>query len=209
MKIAIIGTGSVGRALGLSWARLGHEIVFGSREPGQEKCQALVAEAGERATAATIPEAVAAGELVAITTPWAAVEDVIRQGDDWTGKIIIDCTNPIAPGLRLAVGGDTSGAELLAGWATGGRVVKAFNTTGWENMMSPVYDGTGLTMFIAGDEMEAKAAVRRLAESMGFEVADVGALETARFLEPMALAWISLAARQGWGRDMGFKLLQR
>lgn len=209
MKIAVIGTGSVGRALGLSWARLGHEIIFGSREPQQEKSQKLVAEAGENETAATIPEAVAAAELVALTVPWAAVEDVIQQGGDWTEKIIIDCTNPIAPGLRLAVGGDRSGAELVAGWAIGGRVVKAFNTTGWENMMSPVYDGVGLTMFIAGDDAGAKAAVRGLAESMGFEVADVGALETARFLEPMALAWISLAAHQGWGRDMGFKLLKR
>jgi predicted dinucleotide-binding enzyme len=188
---------------------LGHEILFGSREPGQEKCQALVAEAGERATAATIAEAVAKAEAVALTIPWNAVEEVIHQGGDWTGKIIIDCTNPIAPGLRLAVGGDTSAAEQIAGWVKGANVVKAFNTTGWENMMDPIYNGEAITMFICGDDAAAKTAVRGLAESMGFEAADVGALETARFLEPMALAWISLAARQGWGRNMAFKIVRR
>jgi len=188
---------------------LGHEIIFGSREPRQEKVQTLVAEADEQATAATIPDAVATAEAIALTIPWNAAEDVIRQGGDWRGKIIIDCTNPIAPGLQLAVGRDTSAAEMIAGWAKGAHVVKAFNTTGWENMMDPIYSGEAITMFICGDNAGAKAAVRGLAESMGFEVADVGSLETARFIEPMALVWISLAARQGWGRNMAFKIVQR
>jgi len=209
MKIAVIGTGKVGRALGLTWARLGHEVVFGSRDPGQEKCQTLVVEAGEQATAATIPDAVATAEAIALTTPWSAVEDVIRQGGDWTGKIIIDCTNPIAPGLQLAVGGDISAAELIAGWTKGAYVIKAFNTTGWENMIDPIYDGEAITMFICGDDREAKAAVRRLAESMGFEVADTGGLKTARYLEPLALAYISLAGPQGWGRNIAFKIVRR
>jgi predicted dinucleotide-binding enzyme len=169
----------------------------------------LVTEVGERATAATVPNAVAAAAAIALTTPWNGVEDVIRQGGDWSGKLIIDCTNPIAPGLQLAVGRDTSAAEQIARWAKGAHVVKAFNTTGWENMVDPMYQGEPITMFICGDNTEAKATVRGLAEGMGFEVADVGALETARFLEPMALVWISLAARQGWGRNMAFKLVRR
>jgi len=73
-------------------------------------------------------------------------------GDDWTGKILIDCTNPITPDLQLPIGTTTSAAEQIAGRASGAYVIKAFNTTGWNNMADPIYHGERITMFVCGDE---------------------------------------------------------
>jgi hypothetical protein len=87
--------------------------------------------------------------------------------------------------------------------------VKAFNTTGAENMLDPLYAGDAITMFICGDDPDAKATVTKLAEALGFEVADVGGLETARLIEPLALVWINLAIKQGLGRNIAFKLVRR
>jgi hypothetical protein len=125
-------------------------------------------------------------------------------------KILIDCTNPLAAGLQPAVGGNTSGAEQIAGWAPDGTcVVKAFNTTGANNMADPDYAGTPLTMFICGDDADAKSTVAELTEDLGFEAVDAGPLDRARLLEPMARLWIHLTMSDGFSREIGFKLLQR
>ena len=209
MNIAVIGTGSVGRALGVSWNRKGHRVIFGSRRPSSEEVQTIVTEAGANARAALLPEAAAAAEVVVLAVPYTAVTGTVPSLGNLSGKIVVDATNPIAPGLQLAVGKTTSGAEELAKIAVGARVVKAFNTTGAENMADPIYQGKPMTMFICGDEAVAKTIVTKLAQDLGFEVADVGDLSKARFLEPMAFVWISLAIGQGMGRQIGFKLVKR
>lgn len=206
MQIAILGTGNVGQALGAGWAARGWSVAFGSRDPHSEKAQALQAAGFSVLETAA---AVAAADLVVLATPWAATQAVVQSIADWSGKIIVDATNPLAPGLQLAVGHTTSGAELIAGWAPGARVVKAFNTTGFNNMQNPLYDGQASTLLIAGDDAQAKAAVAQLAEALGFEAVDLGPLATARYLEPLAMIWITLAMRQGYGREIAFKLLQR
>ncbi len=209
MKIAIIGTGNVGSALGKGWASKGHQILFGTRQPESEKVQKLLAEVGERGTAVSIPNAIQQADIVVLATPWNVVGQVVQSVADWQGKIVIDATNPIAPGFQLAVGYTTSAAEQLAAYLPGAHVVKAFNTTGAENMADPLYDGDPITMFICGDDPEAKATVTQLAEALGFDVADVGDLETARLIEPLALVWINLAIKQGLGRNIAFKLVRR
>lgn len=209
MKIGIIGTGNVGSALGKGWANQGHEVVFGTRQPEREKVQNLLAEVGEGVTAVSIPSAIEQSDIIVIATPWNAVADVSHAVNNWQGKIVIDATNPIAPGLQLAVGHTTSAAEQLATFLPGAKVVKAFNTTGAENMADPHYNGEPTTMFICGDDADAKATVTELAESLGFDVADVGNLETARLIEPLALVWINLAIKQGLGRNIAFRLVRR
>jgi len=144
-----------------------------------------------------------------LATRWEAAQSLLESIGDWTGRILIDCTNPITPDLQLAVGTTTSAAEQIAGWAQGAYVVKAFNSTGWNNMANPVYHGERITMFICGDNARAKDIVTGLAEDLGFEVVDAGALTVARFLEPLALLWIHLAIVQNLGRDIAFKLLRR
>ena len=190
MKIAIIGTGSVGRALGITWAQKGHAVVWGSRDPHSVKAQGLLAEAGENASASSVEAAVDVAEAVVIAIPWDAARAVVESIGNWEARILIDATNPIAAGLQPAVGKDTSAAEQIASWAPGARVVKAFNTTGAENMADPVYHGESATMFIAGDDADAKSVVTQVAEDLGFDVADVGGLQTARLLEPLALVHV-------------------
>lgn len=209
MKIAMIGTGNVGRALGTGWAKKGHQVIFGSRNPHSEKVREVLAAAGANASAASIAEAGAAAEVIVLATPWNIMEQIVESLGNVAGKIVVDATNPIGPGFQLAVGMTSSGAEQIAGWAKGGRVVKAFNTTGWENMADPIYHGQPITMFICGDDAEARAVVAGLAEDLGFEVTDTGPLSTARYLEPLAMLWIHLATVQKQGRQMAFKIVKR
>lgn len=209
MKIAIIGTGNVGGTLGRRWAEAGHHVIFGTRTPDSDKIKVLLAAAGSNARAAMTDEAVAEAEVVVLATPWNAVESLVASLGDLSGKILVDCTNPIAPGLQLALGTTTSGAEQVAAWTTGARVVKAFNTTGAENMADPIYDGQATVMLICGDDSQAKTVVGQLAEALGFEAVDVGPLSAARHLEPFALVWIRLAMVQGLGRDIAFRLVRR
>jgi NADPH-dependent F420 reductase len=209
MKIAVIGTGRVGGTLGSRWARQGHQVVFGTRNPESVKVQELLEISGNQAGAEGLKEAADEADVVVIAVPWSVTQATIEALGDLRGKIVVDCTNPIAPGLQLAMGTTTSGGEQVADWAKGARVVKAFNSTGWENMADPLYQGEPTLMLICGDDEQAKAAVSQLTEALGFAAVDLGPLSAARLLEPFALVWIRLAVVQGLGRDFSFKLVKR
>ena len=209
MKIAVIGTGHVGGTLGSRWARQGHQVVFGTRNPESVKVQELLEISGNQAGAEGLKEAADEADVVVIAVPWSVTQATIEALGDLRGKIVVDCTNPIAPGLQLAMGTTTSGGEQVADWAKGARVVKAFNSTGWENMADPLYQGEPTLMLICGDDEQAKAAVSQLTEALGFAAVDLGPLSAARLLEPFALVWIRLAVVQGLGRDFSFKLVKR
>jgi NADPH-dependent F420 reductase len=209
MRIAVLGTGDVGSTLGKRWAEEGHQIVFGSRNPGRADVRQLLAAAGPNAKVTGYAQAVATADVSVLATPWEAVRPLLQAISDWTGRILVDCTNPITSDLHLAVGTTTSAAEQIAGWAQGAYVVKAFNTTGWNNMADPIYHGERITMLICGDNAEAKDIVTGLAEDLGFEVVDAGDLTVARYLEPLAMLWVRLAVVQKLGRDIAFKLVRR
>ena len=210
MNIAIIGAGNVGGTVGIRWARGGHRVIFGVRDPGSEKVRKLLGEAGENASAASTADAVAEASVVVLATPWDATREALAAAGNLDGKIILDCTNPLNPNLQgLALGTTTSGAEQVASWAPGAKVVKGLNTTGSDNMKDPQYGPHRVSMFIAGDDIEAKNSVSGLIESLGFEVIDMGDLFAARYLEPLAMAWIHLAFARGYGRDFAFKIIRR
>lgn len=216
MKIAIIGAGNVGGALGKAWARAGHSILFGVRDPAGGKTKPPLAEIGAGAVSLVIPDAVRQAEVVVLATPWNAVPEVIKVMGDVKGKIIIDCTNPLflnAEGsLSLSLGSSTSGAEEIAHQAVGARVAKAFNTYGWENFADSSYPGYGdlkPIMFYCGDDDEAKEVVERLARDLGFDPVDTGGLGMARSLEPLALLWIRLAVRRGRNPNFTWAMLKR
>jgi NADPH-dependent F420 reductase len=210
MKIAMIGTGRVGAALGRRWAEAGHEVVFGSRRPDAADVQELVASVGAGASAAPPAEAAAWAEVVVLATPGDSAGSVASGLGDLAGKTLIDCTNPILPGLAgLSVGTDDSAAERIARAVPGARVVKAFNTTGSSNMEDPVYEAGRLAMFVCGDDAGAKGVATELAEALGFEPVDCGPLRSARWLEPMAMLWVTMAYGLGNGPDFGFAVLRR
>src|SRR5262249_51266519 len=212
MKIAVIGAGNVGGTLGKRWARAGHKVVFGTRDPADAKVAALIRESGPSARAASVPEAVRQAAVVVLTVPWESAREALAAAGNLRGRILIDATNPVPltpEGLRqgLVIGHTTSAGEEIARWAEGARVVKAFNTTGWQNMADPVYGSEGLSMLLCGDDTEAKKTVADLARQLGFEPVDVGPLRSARYLEAMAMLWIDMAVLQGFGTNFGFRMV--
>jgi len=207
MRIAIIGAGNVGSSLGTGWSRKGHQIVFGVRDLSSPETGLLSRVAGS--TALAPEEATASAEVVALTVPWSAAEQVVKSLGNLQGKVLLDCTNPVMAWPNLDHAGGKSGGEQVAEWATGGRVVKIFNTTGFENMADSNYPGGKLTMFYASDDFSAKRIAHELAEDLGFEAQDVGPLKQSYLLEVLASLWGSLAYGQKLGRGIGFRLLRR
>jgi hypothetical protein len=209
MKIGILGGGNVGSALGLSWTRKGHEVLFGVRNPGSAEMAEVLASSGGKARAGSAEEAAAFGDVVVNALPWPAVKGVL-SGLNLSNKVLLDCCNPFKSDLSgLDVGGSSSGGELVAEWARGAKVVKIFNTTGSNNMETPVYGGAAISMFYCGDDAGAKKTAARLASDTGFEPIDAGPLANARLLEPLAMLWVWLALKGGMGREFAFQLLKR
>jgi predicted dinucleotide-binding enzyme len=214
MKIAILGAGNVGGTLGRRWANAGHSITFGVRDPSAPKIQGLVDEIGVNARAKTVKEAARDADAIALCLPWNAVRETLLAVGDLSGRLLIDVTNPIAltpEGLRqgLLLGHTTSGGEQVAEWAPGAHVVKAFNTTGWQNMANPSYAGRPLSIMLCGDENAAKNTVAGLARDIGFEPADVGPLRSARYLEAVAMLYVDMGIFQGYGTDFAFQIVKR
>lgn len=213
MNVAIIGAGHVGSALGRSWAKAGHSIIYGVRNPGGGKTQPPTFSG---VSSRLIPDAVRAGDVVVLATPWNAIPDVAAALGDVKGKIIIDCTNPLTlspeGSLGLELGSTTSGAEEIQRLLPTAHVAKAFNTYGWENFENPAYPAYGglkPVMFHCSDSDEAKEAVAKLATDLGFEPVDTGGLGMARSLEPLALLWIRLAIRDGRNPNFVWGVMRR
>lgn len=208
MTIAMIGAGNVGMALGQALVKRGERVVFGVPEP--EKYRAAVNALGELASISNTTNAIAAADMIILAVPYDALAGIAASVPDWQGKIVVDATNPLAPGLSgLSVGTSTSGAEEFARQAKGARVVKAFNTTGAENMADSHYEGGLPVMPVCGDDAEARQKIMALAALIGFDCIDLGPLSAARYLEPFAMTWIHLAIKQGYGRKFAFAVLRR
>jgi predicted dinucleotide-binding enzyme len=206
MDIVIVGAGNVGRALGDGWIRAGHKVTYAVRDPGKPELAALKQQ-GASVILAT--GAATAGDVIALTVPWPAVDASLKGLGSLAGKIVVDATNPLTPDFSLAIGHSDSAGETVARRAPGARVVKAFNITGSNNMADSRYPGGKLVMLVAGDDSEAKQVVLTLASDLGFEAIDAGPLIMSRYLEPMAMVWIKLAIAQKMGRSFGFAMLRR
>jgi 8-hydroxy-5-deazaflavin:NADPH oxidoreductase len=200
MQVAIIGAGKVGTTLGRRFAAAGHGVVYGVRDVNDPKHAALTHRAA-------VADAVASAEIVILTTPWAGAESAIAAAGDLAGRVLVDATNPIGPGMVLTHGTTDSGAEQVARWATGARVVKAFNTIGMEVMASPVFATGRSVLWLCGDDVAACDQVATLATDIGFEPVRLGPLARARFQEPAALVWITATA--SLGREFSWGVLRR
>jgi 8-hydroxy-5-deazaflavin:NADPH oxidoreductase len=203
MNIAIIGTGNVGGALATNWSKKGHTINLGVNDTNNFKGKDLLA--NENTKAFSIQEAVAKSDVILIATPPTAIFEIIDQLGDVANKVIIDATNSIG---KTPEPYPTVYHCLLN--KTNTEVVKCFNSTGFENMLNPMYNGEAIDMFMAGDSEKAKLIATQLALDAGFgSCVDFGKSDKVELLEKFALSWINLAIMQGYGRNIGFKLVKR
>lgn len=201
MNIAILGAGNVGTTLGRRFTEIGHAVMYGVRSPDDAKY------ATTPGPVLSIADAAARADVILLTTAWAGAESTLRAAGDLTGKVLVDATNPIGPGMVLTHGTNDSGAEQVARWAPNARVVKAFNSIGREVMANPRFASAHSVLWICGDDIAACAIVSQLATELGFEPVRLGALVRARFLEPAALVWITASATLG--REFSWGILRR
>lgn len=187
--IAVIGTGSVGSALGPRFASLGHDIVYGSRTPDSEHVRALVAATGDGASATTQAEAARQADMVLLALPWTVAEEVVIGLGDLTGKILIDPINPrtVDDEGWTDFPTYTSNAERLQILAPGAKVVKAFSTISVDTMIDVTLVDHPITIPIVGNDAEAKAIVAEICEALGYETLDFGPVRYAHILEGMYL----------------------
>jgi 8-hydroxy-5-deazaflavin:NADPH oxidoreductase len=206
MNIVIIGAGNVGRALAAGWKRAGHAVALAVRDPDR-----VDPHEAKREGVPLVPARNAAqrGDVIVLAIPWDAVPAAIAALGPLDAKVVVDATNPLTDDFTLALGHDDSAGETVARLAKGAQVVKAFNTTGANNMRDSNYSGGKLAMPIAGDVPAAKQTVMQLAADLGFAPVDAGPLAMSRYLEPMAMVWIKLAINQGRGVNFGFAMLER
>ena len=181
MKVAILGKGDVGKTLGAGFTKHGHDVRFGRRDPKE-----------------SYADAAKFGEIAVLATPWSGTENAIKLIDphNLAGKVVIDLTNPLkfeeSQAPQLAVGFTDSGGEQVQRWLPKSKVVKAFNIVGASLMVDPKLPGGPPEMYIAGNDAGAKKTVEKILKDFGWSVVDIGGIEGARLLEPLAMLWVTV-----------------
>ncbi|HYI02466.1 NADPH-dependent F420 reductase [Hyalangium sp.] len=208
-RIAIVGAGNVGGNLGIRFARSGYSLRFGVREGSN--ADDVIAKCEGKAEAASIPEAAKWADVIFLSVPGNAAVEATRSMGDISGKVLVDCNNPLKweDGPVHTPPPEGSITAALAKAFPTARLVKGFNTFGAEFHLDPTLGNTSIDVQLAGESAEAKALVSSIATRAGFNPIDVGLLRNAAHLESLAILWIHLALRAGHGRQIGFKLLKR
>src|SRR5437773_1264870 len=204
MKVGILGSGDVGRALGKGFAARGHDVKLGSRNTKSKELLAWLKDTKGKASAVSPKEAAAHGEVIVLAVVGAAVDDVIDLAgrDNFDGKVVIDVTNPLdfskgmPPGLF--VGTTDSLGERVQRKVPKAKVVKCFNTVGNAHMVAPKFLGGAPEMLIAGNDAEAKKKVTAILKEFGWPGAiDVGGIDGARGLEAIVPLWVRVCTALG------------
>jgi len=210
VRVGILGSGDVGRALAKGFAGVGHDVKIGSRDP--QKLAAFAGSAGPHASAGTFAEAAQFGDILVLATLGVATEDAIRMAgiEAFRDKVVIDTTNPLdfSRGLPpvLSIGHTDSLGEVIQRLIPEAHVVKAFNTVGHALMVHPQLEGGPPDMFVCGNDEDAKKIVAQICDAFGWGVIDIGGIEGSRYLEPMCLTWVLHGIRTGsWSH--AFKML--
>jgi predicted dinucleotide-binding enzyme len=202
MNISIFGTGNMAGGLASLFAGAGHRVTLAARD--EDKARALAAELDHGIDVASFADAAASAEAVVLAVPYEAAGDVIDAAGGLAGKIVIDITNPLTADYSgLTIGHTTSAGEEMQKRAPAAKVVKAFNT-----VFASVLQNGGkaaakpATVFVAGDDEGARAAVAALARSAGLVAVETGGLAASRYLEPVAGLNIALGYGLGHGTDI-------
>jgi len=211
MQIAFIGYGNVGAPLADHLQRLGHDVSLAADDPSSASvAKALARNAGLRA--APVKDAVRSADVVFLATPFHASEAIVPAiAGDLAGKVLIDCTNPVGPGLSHGLKSAQSGSEMVQKLAPGANVVKAFSTYGFENFENSAYPAYNVkpAMLFCGNDAAAKATAAGLIAELGWEPVDVGGLEQALHLEHMTLLWVRMVRMGGRSPHLVWAALRR
>ncbi len=188
-RIGIIGNGNVGKSLMKGLLRSGYSVEAVGRDPPRVK------------------EIAKKADVVVLAVPFNERENALREaGDAVNGKTLIDVTNALTASGDYAADTRKSGAEQLQEKARQAKVVKAFNTVFAQNMSTGKASGESLTLFVAGDDANAKEQVLAIGRDLGFEPVDSGPLTNSRWLETLGILNIQLGYNQKLGTDIGFRL---
>ncbi len=190
MRIAVIGKGNIGGSLGSKWRAAGHDVVYGARDAS--------AAGPDGAPVLGVGEALKDAEVVALAVPGNVAPDVIsEQGAALAGKIVIDAVNRIgAPEFDCRA--------LIAQAAPQARYVRAFNTLGWENFVSPL---PGANLFFAADP-EARAVAEELITAVGLEPAFVGDAAATATVDALLPLWFALVKQNGGNRRLALRIIR-
>ncbi|GGY78712.1 DNA-binding protein [Cellvibrio zantedeschiae] len=193
MKVGILGSGDVAKSLAKGFIKHGHQVAFGTRDTG--KLSEFIA-AHPTAKALSANDAADFGDLLVLSVKGDVAETVLAGVQhQLSGKVVIDTTNPISDAppvkgvLQFFTGPNDSLGERLQARFPQARIVKAFNSVGSGLMVDPQFADGKPTMFVAGNDTAAKADVGEILNQFGWEVADMGAIEASRALEPLCQLW--------------------
>lgn len=213
-SVGILGSGAVAQALGKGFVRHGARVMLGTRDAG--KLADWKKEAGEKASVGTFADAAAFGELVVLAVKGTVAEKVVAAAGQaaLNGKTVLDATNPIAEAppvngvLQYFTGPNESLMERLQKQVPGARFVKCFSSVGSALMVNPDFRGERPTMFICGNDESAKKQTGEILAAFGWEMEDMGAVEAARAIEPLAMLWcIPGFRRNSWSH--AFRMLKK
>jgi len=211
MKVAVLGSGDVGKVLAGGFLKYGHDVVLGTRDPHKVadwSAQHPKARIGSFADAAKL------GEVVLLAVKGTVAAEALRLAGpaNLSGKVVIDATNPIADAppvngvVKFFTNLDESLMERLQREFADARFVKSFNSVGHALMINPQFKAGKPTMFICGNDEAAKQTVRGILDQFGWETADMGKAEGARAIEPLCMLWLIPGfLRNEWSH--AFKLL--
>lgn len=211
MKIAFIGAGKVGAPLASHLAATGHDVVLASTKESSASLDAALARS-PKLRAEPLSEAVRVAEVVFLATPFSANEALLRSIHPLlAGKVLVDCTNPVGPGLSHGLRSERSGSELVQSLVPEARVVKAFSIYGFENCEDPSYPGYDIkpAMLFCGDDHRAKELASDLIVDCGFEPLDVGGLVQALHLEHLTLLWVRMVRAEDHAPGLVWGALRR
>jgi hypothetical protein len=211
VRIAFLGYGNVGGPLADHLQRLGHEVTLAAPDAGSDGVKKALARNRDLKVAAP-REAVGGAEVVFLATPFQANEAVLKGvASELGGKVLVDCTNPVGPGLRHGLSSVESGAQRVQALAPAARVVKAFSIYGFENLEDPSFPAHGVrpVMMFCGNDGAAKGTVAGLIGQLGFEPLDVGGAAQALHLEHLTLLWVRMVRMGGRSPHTVWAVLSR
>ena len=197
MKLAFIGIGNVGFAIARNLGKKGHDIIVANDNPDSDSVRKAV-ETCPGFRVLPLQAAIDAADMVLLAIPFKANETTL-PGLHFHGKTLVDCTNPVGPGISHGLNSERSGSERVQELAPDARVVKAFSIYGFENFADSAFPNYAVSpaMLMAGNDASAKQQVASIVTDLGFEAVDTGALPQALHLEHMTLLWVKMVRAGG------------